>query len=31
MKKAIHELELNVLLADKVLEVLNTHSKEAKN
>ena len=31
MKKAIHKLELNVFLADKILEVLNIHSKEAKN
>jgi len=30
MKKAIHKLELNVFLADKILEVLNIHSKEAK-
>ena len=30
MKKEIHKLELNVLLADKILEVLNIHSKEAK-
>ena len=31
MKKAIHKLELNIFLADKILEVLNIHSKEAKN
>ena len=31
MKKAIHKLELNVFLADKILEVLNIHSKVAKN
>ena len=31
MKKAIQKLELNVILADKILEVLNIHSKEAKN
>ena len=31
MKKAIHKLELNVFLADKILEVINIHSKEAKN
>ena len=31
MKKAIHKLVLNVFLADKILEVLNIHFKEAKN
>ena len=30
MKKAIHKFELNVFLADKILEVLNIHSKGAK-
>jgi len=31
MNKAIHELELNVFLADEILEILIIHSKEAKN